>query len=62
MLLDWVCFEGIIVEGRWFSNDKKTLVHHIPLGPNAVRVWVDTVRKPGSFLWMPTSDMVVIDG
>ncbi|KAA0052871.1 uncharacterized protein E5676_scaffold186G001590 [Cucumis melo var. makuwa] len=28
---------------------------------NAVHVWVDTVKIPNSFLWRPTSDIIVID-
>ncbi|TYJ96182.1 receptor-like protein kinase FERONIA [Cucumis melo var. makuwa] len=37
------------------------LVHHVPLGPNTVRVWVDTMKIPNSFLWRPTSNIIVID-
>ncbi|XP_022154306.1 uncharacterized protein LOC111021601 isoform X2 [Momordica charantia] len=61
MLLDWIGSGKVIAEGRWSSNDPSVLVHHIPLGPNVVRVWVDTVKKPNSYLWRPTSDMMVID-
>ena len=43
--------EEVIIEGRWFSNDPSILVHHVPLGPNVVRVWVDTVKIP-KFLLM----------
>ncbi|KAA0032201.1 Plant transposase [Cucumis melo var. makuwa] len=61
LLLDWIGSGEVIAEGRWSSNDPSVLVHHVPLGPNAVRVWVDTVKIPNSFLWRPTSDIIVID-
>ncbi|KAA0038002.1 Plant transposase [Cucumis melo var. makuwa] len=61
LLLDWVGSGEVIVEGRWSSNDPYVLVHRIPLGPNAIRVWVDTVKIPNSFLWRLTSDIIVID-
>ena len=28
----------VVAKGRWSSNDPKVIVHHIPLGPHAVRV------------------------
>uniref|UniRef100_A0A9I9EJU1 Uncharacterized protein n=1 Tax=Cucumis melo TaxID=3656 RepID=A0A9I9EJU1_CUCME len=31
----------IVAEGRWSSNDPTTLVHHVSIGPHAIRVWVD---------------------
>ncbi|KAA0053344.1 hypothetical protein E6C27_scaffold27G00320 [Cucumis melo var. makuwa] len=61
LLLDWIGSGEVIAEGRWSSNDPFVLVHHVPLGPNAVRVWVDTVKIPNSFLWRPTFDIIVID-
>ncbi|KAE8649287.1 hypothetical protein Csa_014769, partial [Cucumis sativus] len=61
LLLDWVVSGEIIVEGRWSSNDPSILVSHVPLGPNVVRVWVDTVKIPNFFLWRRTSDIIVID-
>ncbi|KAL5573479.1 hypothetical protein UlMin_023076 [Ulmus minor] len=36
-------------------------VHHLRLGPHAMRVWVDVVKKPGVYLWRPTSDMATIE-
>ncbi|TYK28558.1 Plant transposase [Cucumis melo var. makuwa] len=61
LLLDCLGSGEVIAEGRWSSNDPSVLVHHVPLGLNAVRVWVDTVKIPNSFLWRPTSDIIVID-
>ncbi|KAA0052811.1 transposase [Cucumis melo var. makuwa] len=61
LLLGWIGSGEVIAEGRWSFNDPSVLVHHVPLGPNAVRVWVDTVKIPNSFLWRSTSDIIVID-
>ncbi|CAA3032940.1 Hypothetical predicted protein [Olea europaea subsp. europaea] len=60
-LLDWTGIGEEVAEGRWSSNDPKILVHHFPLGPNAVRVWVDVAMKPDAFLWRPTSYMTYIE-
>ena len=49
-LLDWCGKDEIVAEGRWCSNDPHELVHLIPIGPNAVKVRVDIVRKPETFL------------
>jgi hypothetical protein len=32
----------------------------VPLGPNAVMVWVHFVEKPEAFLWRPTSDLFFV--
>lgn len=45
-LLDWTETREQMVEECWFSNNPKILVHHIPVGPDAVRIWVDVVMKP----------------
>lgn len=50
-----------MAEGRWSSNYPKILVHHVLLGPNAVRVQVDVAMKPDTFLWRPTFDMICIE-
>ena len=31
------------------------------LGPHAMRVWVDVIKKPGSYLWRPNVEMSTID-
>uniref|UniRef100_A0A9I9ELU0 Transposase Tnp1/En/Spm-like domain-containing protein n=1 Tax=Cucumis melo TaxID=3656 RepID=A0A9I9ELU0_CUCME len=50
-LLDWYGSGEIVAEGRWSSNDPTAMVHHIPIGPHAIGVWVDR----------PTSEMTCIE-
>ncbi|KAH7858414.1 hypothetical protein Vadar_023590 [Vaccinium darrowii] len=47
-LLDWMGTGEVVAEGHWSSSDPNEFVHHFPLGPNAIRVWVD-VPKKGSY-------------
>ncbi|KAK4839690.1 hypothetical protein QYF36_024053 [Acer negundo] len=42
-ILDWMGSGEIVDEGRWSSSEPNALVHHVPIGPNAMRVWVDRV-------------------
>ncbi|KAK9905179.1 hypothetical protein M0R45_000435 [Rubus argutus] len=51
----------IVAEGRWSSSDPDQLVHFVPLGPNAMRVWVDTPKVPTASLWRPTSELEFIE-
>ncbi|KAA0045260.1 Plant transposase [Cucumis melo var. makuwa] len=60
-LLDWYGSGEIVVEGRWSSNDPTALVHHVPIGPHAIRVWVDVAKKPNAYLCRPTSEMTCIE-
>ncbi|KAH7846159.1 hypothetical protein Vadar_010583 [Vaccinium darrowii] len=60
-LLVWMGTGEVVAEGRWSSSDPNDSVHHIPLGPNAMRVWVDLVKKREVYLWRPTSDMLYIE-
>lgn len=59
-LLDWSGTDETIAEGFWVSSDPKELVNQIPLGPNAMKVWVDIPIKPEVFLWRPTTKMTCI--
>ena len=61
LILDWCGSSEIVAEGRQFSNDPKEFVHHVMLGSNAVRVWVDVARKSEAFLWRLTSAMTIIE-
>lgn len=54
-LVDWITKEEIVAEGRWTSKEPNTLVNGFPIGPNAVKVFVDMVLKPDTFLWRPTA-------
>ena len=40
-MLDLEGSDTVVAEGHWSSSDSNALVHHIPLGSNVVRVWVD---------------------
>ena len=51
----------IVAEGRVSSFDPKVLVHFVPLGINAVKVWVDVANAPNARLWRPTSDLQNIE-
>ncbi|KAA0043591.1 uncharacterized protein E5676_scaffold2208G00260 [Cucumis melo var. makuwa] len=60
-LLDWGGTGEVVAEGRWSSNDPKVTVHHVSLGPHAVRVWVDLPKKLDAFLWRPNSERTYIE-
>lgn len=60
-LLDWCGTGNVDAEGRWSSSDPKVLVHHVSLGPQAVKVWVDLPIKDDVFLWRPNSEMTYIE-
>ena len=52
-ILDWIGSGEIIAEGYFVSSDPKDEVHHVPLGPSAMKVGIDLVRKNDAFLWRP---------
>ncbi|XP_013743057.1 uncharacterized protein LOC106445946 [Brassica napus] len=54
-LLDITGQKVVVAEGRWSSNNPEQLVHFVPLGKNAVRVWVDVVKVDDAMVWRPTS-------
>ncbi|CAA7042038.1 unnamed protein product [Microthlaspi erraticum] len=54
-LLDITGQKRIVAEGRWSSNNPDQLVHFVPLGFEAVRVWVDTVKVDDAAVWKPNS-------
>ncbi|KAL5550896.1 hypothetical protein UlMin_001072 [Ulmus minor] len=60
-LLDWSGTGEIIAEGRWSSSDPDCTVHNLRLGPHAMRVWVDVVNIPGTYLWRPNAEMSTIE-
>ncbi|KAK9184761.1 hypothetical protein WN943_025112 [Citrus x changshan-huyou] len=60
-MLDLEGSDTVVAEGRWSSSDPNALVHHIPLGHNSVRVWVDIARQPLKFLWKVTPYMITIE-
>ncbi|KAK9206382.1 hypothetical protein WN943_016657 [Citrus x changshan-huyou] len=60
-MLDLEGPDTVVAEERWSSSDPNALVHHIPLGSNVVRVWVDIARQPLKFLWKVTHYMTTIE-
>ncbi|XP_019094521.1 PREDICTED: uncharacterized protein LOC109129930 [Camelina sativa] len=61
-LLNWRGNEEVAVdEGRWQSKESDALVNGLPIGPNAVKVLVDVVLKPETFLWRPTTEISIIE-
>lgn len=52
--MDWSEIDEIVAEGRVVSSDPKELVQQIPLGSDAIKIIIDTVRKPDAFLWRPS--------
>ncbi|CAA7049847.1 unnamed protein product [Microthlaspi erraticum] len=56
-LLNWLSNdEEPVAEGRWQTRDPKALVNGLPLGPKAIKVFVDAVIDPDTFLWRPTEE------
>ncbi|KAH7852707.1 hypothetical protein Vadar_028169 [Vaccinium darrowii] len=61
-LLDWMGTCEVVIEGHWSSSDPNALVHNIPIGPNAMRVWVDVPKKfQVYYLWRNASEMTYIE-
>jgi len=51
----------IVAEGRWQTQEETALVNGLPLGPKAVKVFVDSVLQPETFIWRPTMDMTYLE-
>lgn len=45
----------IVAEDRWETKDPTTLVNGKPIGPNAVKIFIDQVFFSDTFLWRPVS-------
>ncbi|CAA7049959.1 unnamed protein product [Microthlaspi erraticum] len=61
-IMDWTNNdEEIVAEGRWQTRDPKALVNGLPLGPNAIKVFVDAVLNPDTFLWRPTAELLNLE-
>ena len=60
-LLDFSNDEVIVAEGRWLTQDANELVNGLPLGPKAVKVFVDSVLQPETFIWRPTIDTTYLE-
>lgn len=51
----------IVAEGRWQTQEPSALVNGLPLGPKAVKVFVDQVHQPETFIWRPTMEMTYLE-
>ena len=47
----------VVAEGRWASDNPEQTVHFVPLGPNAVKVWIDVVKVTFAEVWRPSSEI-----
>lgn len=47
----------VVAEGRVHSTDPEQKVHFVPLGPNAVRVWVDIVKVDDAAVWRSSDEI-----
>lgn len=55
--MDYSTNDQVIAEGRFQTREPKALVNGLPLGPNAMKVYVDVVVNPKAYLWRPTVNM-----
>jgi len=44
--------DAVVAEGRLQSREPQALVNGLPIGPNAVKVYVDLVLNPKTWLWI----------
>ena len=51
----------VVAEGTIASTDPTTMVHCVPLGKDAVKVWVNFVRVNDALLWRPTSECTYME-
>ena len=51
----------VVGEGRWQTQEPKALVNGLPLGPKAVKVFLDVVHEPETFLWRPTLEVAYLE-
>lgn len=52
--MDWNETDEIVAEGRVVPSNPKEIVQQIPLGNDAKKIIIDTMRKPDAFLWRPS--------
>jgi hypothetical protein len=61
-LLHWYRYdeEEIVAEGKISSTDPSVKVHHMPLGRDCWKVWVDEVYMGCLALYRPTDEFRVL--
>ncbi|CAA7056773.1 unnamed protein product [Microthlaspi erraticum] len=60
-LLDLSSDDVVVAEGRWQTEEPKALVNGLPLGPKAVKVFIDQVHQPETFIWRPTIETTYLE-
>ncbi|CAA7021517.1 unnamed protein product [Microthlaspi erraticum] len=60
ILLDFNNSGCTIAEGKVCSTNPTDLVHHVPLGENVSKVWVEVVKIGEAAVWRPNSEVVYI--
>jgi len=51
----------VVAEGRWQTQDCDALVNGIPPRPNSVKIFVDVVHQPDTFIWRSTVDVTYLE-
>jgi len=59
-LLDYKNERERVAEGRVCSSNPSDIVHHMPLGPNASKVWVEISKIGDAAVWRPNSEIQTI--
>ncbi|KAG7567929.1 Transposase Tnp1/En/Spm-like [Arabidopsis thaliana x Arabidopsis arenosa] len=60
-LMDITGKKRVVAEGRWATNDPAQKVHFVPLGPDAVKVWVDIVKVSDASVWRPNEEIAIME-
>ncbi|KAL0661926.1 hypothetical protein Bca4012_098763 [Brassica carinata] len=60
LLSPWSTTDEVVAEDRWQCKEPTSLVDCLPLGPNAVKVFVDVVHEPETFLWRPRPEVTYL--
>ncbi|PQM35599.1 uncharacterized protein Pyn_30389 [Prunus yedoensis var. nudiflora] len=58
-LLNWYAFdeEEVIAEGKIASTDPRVRVHHMPLGRDCWKVWVEAISVPNVNVYRATDEV-----
>lgn len=59
-LLNWVGMDEIVAEGRVVSTDPNEVVDGIRIGPNAMKIAIDHVKKADAYLWRPSPSLSLL--
>jgi len=59
--LDLSSNDVVVAEGCWQTQEPNALVNGLPLGPAAMKIFVDAVLQPETFIWRPTMDVTYLE-